>query len=363
MKSKIISFVLLMYCTLSGAQQHRWERISPVRGLWDKGDTVSVMIIGDVMMHARQLQYDCGPFLQGIKDRLETASLAVANMEFTLGGEPYSGYPSFSAPDSYAAYVKDCGIDVFLMANNHIMDKGTRGLERTLEVYRNMEGIRFTGAAADSAERARNHPLIVAVEGIRIAFVNCTYGVNGGYVPQWPCVNLQDTDDLSEAIASARRSKADFVVALPHWGEEYVLRHGASQQRLAQRLAEEGVDAVVGAHPHVVQDSCILSGPMGKKVPVFYSIGNAVSNMSAPNTRLELAVTLRFVKRPWADPEMLPPSVEFLWCTLPGKLIANYAVVPVREWMGRREQWMQSSDYDNMVSTYERVKSITGIQD
>ncbi|MBR1573708.1 MAG: CapA family protein [Bacteroidales bacterium] len=344
-------------------EQGWMEAFSQVPSLWDRSDTVSVIFIGDVMMHTRQLQYDCTSFLEGIRDRLASADLAVANMEFTLAGEPYSGYPCFSAPDVYAEYVRDCGVDVFLTANNHILDKGVKGLERTLEVYRKMPGVRFTGAARDTLEERGNHPLIVPVRGLRIALVNFTYGTNVGGGSDWPKVNRMDKADISRALERAREQGADFVVALPHWGEEYALTHNARQEEMARWLAEQGADAVVGAHPHVVQDTSVVTTSGGRKVPVIYSLGNAVSNMSAPNTRLELAVTLRFVLRPWDSPRMLAPRLDFLWCTLPGRLTDNYRTLCVRDWIGRREAWMQPSDYDNMLSTYERVKTVTGIQD
>ena len=347
---------------LGAAAQFRTE-FPPAQSLWDKEDTVEVMIIGDVMMHARQLQYDHTTFLEGIRGRLLNASVSVANMEFTLAGEPYTGYPCFSAPDSYAEYVRDCGVDVFLMANNHILDKGLPGVERTLDVYEGMEGIYHTGVFRDEDAQERLYPLILAVDGIRIAFVNFTYGTNNPSREEWPKVSRMRRDDIQDAVRRARWKGADFIVALPHWGEEYVLGHNREQEKMAQWLAESGVDAIVGAHPHVVQDSTVIRTSDGRKVPVFYSVGNAVSNMSATNTRLEMAVTLRFAHRPWSVPQMLEPRVELLWCTLPGTLTDSYMTIPVREYEGRPELWKQRPDYDNMMRTLERVLSATGIKD
>ena len=121
---------------------------------------------------------------------------------------------------------------------------------------------------------------------------------------------------------------------------------------------EQGADAIVGAHPHVVQDTTHIGG-----VPVIYSLGNAVSNMSAVNTRLELAATLRFVfRKESGEKSVLEPELHFLWCTLPGKKTDGYRTVIVAEQLGRRDDWIDKSDYDNMVSTLERVKAITGIE-
>ncbi|MBR5076022.1 MAG: CapA family protein [Bacteroidales bacterium] len=327
-------------------------------------DTVSVVIIGDVMMHAKQLERDHRPFLERIAPALREADFAVANMEFPLGGKPYTGYPAFSTPDYYPWYVGgECGVDVFLTANNHVLDRGSAGLKRTLDVYekiRDSLGVRQTGAGRDPEELGRDNPLLLSRKGIRIALVNFTYGTNTGPDREWPKVSLMHKDEVSAAIRSAREQGADFVVALPHWGTEYQLRHDATQGSWAGWLVGEGVDAVVGSHPHVVQDTTHIGG-----VPVIYSLGNAVSNMSATNTRIGLMATLRFVYDPASgEKKMLEPELRFLWCTLPERLLPDsYASLFVKEWANRRDDWLTPSDFDNMMSTYRRVLDATGIED
>ena len=127
-------------------------------------DTIRICIMGDMMMHEAQIaaattkdgSHEFSSYFQFIADDIRNADIAIANMEYTLAGEPYSGYPCFSAPESYAAYLADCGFDVFLAANNHIFDKGSQGAEKTLEIYRTLEkshNIRFTGLAGDETER------------------------------------------------------------------------------------------------------------------------------------------------------------------------------------------------------------------
>ena len=327
-------------------------------------DTVSVAILGDVMMHSPQFSRDHRTFLERIAPALREADFAVANMEFTLGGKPYSGYPAFSAPEYFPWYVADeCGVDVFLTANTHILDRGAAGLRRTLGIYdsiRDSLGVIQTGTARDPAELKGNYPLFLSRKGIRIALVNFTYGTNLGSDQEWPKVNYMRREEVAAAIRSAREQGADFVIALPHWGTEYRLRHDADQGSWAEWLAAEGVDAVVGAHPHVVQDTTHIRG-----VPVIYSLGNTVSNMSAPNTRIGLLATLRFVSDPvTGEKRLLEPRLRFLWCTLPGRLLPDsYATLFVKEWANRRNDWLTPSDYDNMISTYRNVLDATGIED
>lgn len=327
-------------------------------------DTVSVIVIGDVMMHAKQLVRDHHPFLERIAPALREADFAVANMEFPLGGEPYAGYPAFSTPDYYAWYAgDDCGIDVFLTANNHVLDRGSRGLKRTLDVYgqiRDSLGVLQTGTARNAQELDETYPLLLSRHGIRIGLVNFTYGTNTGQDTEWPKVNYMRKEEVAAAIRRARDKGADFVIALPHWGTEYQLQHDATQASWARWLAAQGVDAVVGAHPHVVQDTTHIQG-----VPVIYSLGNAISNMSIINSRLGLAVTLRFVSDPLTqEKRMLEPELRFLWCTLPERLLPDsYASLFVKEWASRRSDWLNPSDFDNMISTWKRVKDTCGIED
>lgn len=334
------------------------DRLVNVTPLERQQDTISLFFIGDVMMHARQLEYDFRTFLEPLRSRISGADLAVANMEFTLAGEPYSGYPAFSAPDGYAAYLADLGTDVFLTANNHILDKGRDGLERTIEVYRVMDGILMTGTSEDPEHDEASYPLMVSVKGTRIALINFTYGTNVPPEQDWPKVNYADTSDIRKAFDRARAAGAEFIIALPHWGTEYALAHSFAQERLARWLADSGADMIIGAHPHVVQDTTTIGS-----TPVVYSMGNAVSNMSAVNTRLELAVTVRIVRNGKDHAIMHGPELEFLWCTLPGTLTASYTTIPVRDYIGKRDLWIDPSDYDNMIATLRRVMKATGIKD
>lgn len=338
------------------------ESLTPARPLYCKADTVTMVVIGDIMLHSRQMQYPYGPFLEGISSRLKEADIAAGNMEFTLGGEPYSGYPAFSAPDGYADYIAGQGINVFLTANNHILDKGRNGIERTLGIYGNMErggAIRHTGSASGPGDRLARYPLFIHRKGISLALVNFTYGTNaGGSGYDWPKVNRIDRKDIGQAIERAKEAKADFIIALPHWGNEYELKHSRQQEDLARWLVGQGVDAVIGGHPHVVQDSSWIEGR-----PVFYSVGNAVSNMSAANTQLELAVKLVFIRDEKGDTHMEQPDVTYLWCSLPGRLRENYTTVAVKDYIGKRSIWKNGHDYDKMINTYTHVRSVTGVLD
>ena len=326
-----------------------------------KTDTLSLFIIGDVMMHSAQFGYDHRKFLKNVSHRMRGADICIANMELTLGGKPYSGYPAFSSPEYIAEYLAgECGADIRLTSNNHIMDRGSSGLERTLKIYsslRDSTGTVYTGSALSPEDRESNFPLTFRRKGIKIAIINCTYGTNARGSEDWPRTEYMDRENLGAAFRRARESGADFIVALPHWGVEYSLRHSPEQEKWAEWMTGQGADIIVGTHPHVVQDTAHIG-----KVPVIYSLGNAVSNMSAPNTRLELAVSLSFTKDiVTGSATMLEPRLHFMWCCLPGRLTDSYSTVFVDEWLSRRNAWILPADHDNMTATLRRVTASTGI--
>lgn len=372
----VLSALLTLSALAANAQElvipDRWRKpLTSVPGIF-KEDTLTLKFMGDIMMHENQIKsaredgsYDFSSYFSLISKEIQNADIAVANMEFTLAGEPYTGYPCFSAPDEYASYLADCGFDVFLAANNHIFDKGTAGAERTLMKYRRLvetAGIRFTGIAGNEKELQENIPLVIRKKGIRVAFVNATYGTNMGLPDKWPqTVRLSSEDIVSVALSKAE--EADVTIALPHWGTEYALAHSKVQEDRAEWMAEHGADIIIGAHPHVIQDFQVVKTSDGKQVPVAYSLGNAVSNMSAANTQLELMATIRIVRKSNGDILILPVEFTYLWCSRPGGYNDSYTIIPVERHIGRKDMWKNGWDYDKMIATYRHVAEMTGIKD
>ena len=373
---RILTFALLLsFSAIAPAQIT--VTIPPARPLRHLPDTATIIVMGDVMMHRDQISnalrpdgsYDFSTYLEHIRDMVMDSDLAIANMEFTLAGKPYSGYPCFSAPDGYEDYVASCGVDVFLTANNHILDKGREGIERTLGRYSQMEEeglVKHTGCSESPEDDRERFPLMMAVRGTRVALINFTYGTNLKIDNDFPKVHRTDKAELADAIRRAREAGAEFVIALPHWGTEYVLAHSSSQEKLAGWLVSQGCDAVIGAHPHVVQDvGNMVAGEDGdrKVVPVVYSLGNLVSNMSATNTQIGLITRFLIVTDSDGSKRLLGPEFVFTWCSRPGSLTGSYATIPVKDFVGKKELWRNPSDYDNMVRSYQRVKAATRIED
>ena len=357
--ASIVAAILCGWNVQCNAQEIRFPHPFPTFPLGPSTDTLEICILGDMMMHAAQIEnartdaseYDFSSYFKHIEDKIINADIAIANMEYTLAGEPYTGYPAFSAPEAYATYLAGLGIDVFLTANNHIFDKGVSGAQRTIDEFRKL-GASITGIAEDQQMYERVFPLILECKGAMIALLNITYGTNTGTGKEWPKImRLSEKDAMAAALAKA--DTCDFALVVPHWGNEYQLKHSASQEADARWFIKHGADAVIGAHPHVIQDIQDIEG-----VPVFYSLGNAVSNMSAPNTQMELMVTLKIVRYHNGRTKLLKPEYELLWCSRPGGYCNRYTVLPVEEFIGTRDRWHGPWEYDKMMETRKRIKNI-----
>jgi poly-gamma-glutamate synthesis protein (capsule biosynthesis protein) len=356
----------------------RWQ-IKPVRPIFQE-DTLTIRIFGDLMMHEAQIKdaarsngtYEFSTYFTHIQKYLDNSDLNIGNLEFTLGGKPYTGYPAFSAPDEYARHITDCGFNVFLTANNHICDKYSAGMTRTLRIYRELaqsDSIVFTGTAGNQEEFEKTTPLIIVRKGIRIAIINATYGTNIGSEKPWPKTNyLRDKKMLKDALIKAKEN-ADIVVVFPHWGDEYFLTHNSRQESEAKWFAENGADIIIGAHPHVVQDAGVIevkdttASDGIKKVPVVYSLGNAISNMSAENTQIELMATLKITKNKDGEIKHLPLEFTYLWSSRPGGYCNHYTMLPVKDQIGKSNEWIGKWEYDKMMTTYNRVKQATKIKE
>lgn len=324
-------------------------------------DTISIIFFGDVMQHKEQLAsseaYEYSSYFEYTGPLIEAADFAVANMEFSLGGKPYSGYPNFSAPENLPEEAMRSGIDLFICANNHICDRGTKGLARTIGEYKKMNA-EITGIYRDSTDEAENNPYITYIKGIKFAFINFTYGTNGIPFSQPYIVNLMKKENILKAIERAKKNNAQIIVALPHWGDEYRTAPSAYQREWNEFLLKNGVDAVIGSHPHVVQPTETLINEDNSRQTTIYSMGNYVSNMSLKNTELGAAFILKIAKTRFnqafiADCETIP-----LWCSRPGGLNDKYTVIPVEEYLDKEKEFIGKWNYEKMSNTYKRLKTL-----
>ena len=255
-------------------------------------DCVTIAAIGDIMVHGGQLKaawdegsqgYDFVSVFSQVKDLLSAVDLTIGNLETTLPGreELYSGYPQFGAPDALAVALKDAGVDILNTANNHACDKGERGLVRTIKVLDEL-GLLHVGTYRDKAAYETQRILLVERNHIKIALLGYTYGTNDVAVPAGTYIGIIDRQQMTEDIKLARAQNPDFIICLLHWGTEYERYPDDAQKKMIAFLFSEGVDVVLGGHPHVLQPFELQSvtDKYGDTRPrlVIYSLGNFISN-------------------------------------------------------------------------------------
>ena len=286
-------------------------------------ERITLLFVGDLMQHDAQIKaahtsdgYDYSDCFKLVSPEIQKADIAIANLEVTLGGKPYRGYPSFSAPDEFLYAVQKTGFDILLTANNHCLDRGKRGLERTANLLDSLQ-IPFLGTYRTLEERTKRYPLLIEKNGFRIAFLAYTYDTNGLRPSEPNIVNYIEREQMKEDILAARRMQPDAIIACMHWGLEYHSLPNASQKELADWLISQGVDHVIGSHPHVVQP---MEVKQDTKTPakhlVVYSLGNFISNMSKENTDGGIMVKMILSKKAGIT-RLEDSSYSLVWTSRP----------------------------------------------
>lgn len=256
-----------------------------------------LLFVGDAMQHQAQLDkakelgkgkgYNYDGCLDLIAPAVMKADYAVCNLEVPLGGGKggYTGFPCFSAPDSWVVALQNAGFDMFLTANNHTLDRSDYGLRRTLAVLDSLKADHI-GTYYDRNQRKQLTPFIRNIKGFDIGFLNYTYGTNGISPRQGAEVALINKEEMKRDIDAAKKSGAEIIVVCIHWGEEYDLHKNSTQRDIAKFLTAHGADLIIGAHPHVIQPMRIIRNELeNKNVLVVYSLGNFISNMRTDDTR------------------------------------------------------------------------------
>lgn len=243
---------------------------------------LSILFTGDIMQHDSNIaaafnpltgKYDYSACFEYVAPIIKSADLAIGNLELTLAGKPYKGYPQFSAPNELAYELKRVGFDVLVTANNHSVDRGNKGIERTIDVLDTLS-ILHTGTFRDSTARASIYPLLIEKNGFRLSLLNYTYGTNGIPVKGPAIVNLIDTLQIKRDLAKAKDQHSDAIIVFMHWGDEYQSLPNKIQKKLTELCFREGARLVIGSHPHVLQP---IEWRKEKDQLIAYSLGNFIS--------------------------------------------------------------------------------------
>jgi poly-gamma-glutamate capsule biosynthesis protein CapA/YwtB (metallophosphatase superfamily) len=221
---------------------------------------VTLAFAGDVHFTGRttKLLRDPATAFGPIASVLRSANLTVVNLEtaVTSGGMPQPKYYHFrTRPVAFTA-LRDAGVDIANMANNHVLDYGRKGLADTLTAARAAH-FPVLGIGADAA--AAWSPYIVTVKGVKIAFLGVSQVAE--LASSWVATNTRSGEahaiNLRRTLAAVRAAKkaADVVVVIMHWGTEGQACPDANQLALAPKLAKAGANIIVGSHAHILQGS------------------------------------------------------------------------------------------------------------
>lgn len=341
--------------------------------------TFTMTALGDSLCHNTQYwdaynskndEYDFSYVYEDIKGYTTSADITVGSLETTFAGKErgYSNYPTFNTPDSLAKALKDIGLDVVSLAGNHALDYGYTGLCRTIDVFDNV-GISHLGTY--KTEEEQKQVLVKDVKGVKIAFINYTYGTNGIALPSGKeyCVNIIDKDAIKKQILEAKNQNVDMIVACMHWGTEYKTSSNDEQEELAEFLFKNGVDVILGNHPHVLENmekkTITLDNGTQKDVFVVYALGNFTADQRDEITRDSAILNLTITRN--EDGKISIDKVNYI----PIYMYKNtnvtthkFKILDIDKTLKEYENGTNTSIgkdvYNNLVKQKEKIKSILG---
>jgi poly-gamma-glutamate capsule biosynthesis protein CapA/YwtB (metallophosphatase superfamily) len=274
--------------------------------------TAEICFVGDLMCHSTQFNYakigvdtfDFTGVYREVKQYLSAADLTVGNLETVIAGKNkgYSGYPYFNAPDDYIYALKDAGFDLLITANNHALDQGWEGVERTIEVI-NEYKIHRTGTFLSQEDR--DSLRIFQINSIKIAILAYSENTNGLPIPKGKdfVINLIDEELIKRDIDKAREKNVDVVLVHLHYGPEYNREPSDYQKQIVRKIIELGADIIIGGHPHVVQpvDFFITNNIKLDSGFVAYSLGNFISNQRWRYSDAGIILNIQISKNKFTD--------------------------------------------------------------
>jgi poly-gamma-glutamate capsule biosynthesis protein CapA/YwtB (metallophosphatase superfamily) len=353
----------------------------------------SIIYTGDVLMHDAIINgglkangtYDYNYLFADTKSLISGADYSITDFEGVMSGSPpYTGYPSFNAPDAIATAIKNAGYDMVTTANNHGFDKGFAAFKHTPTVFTDI-GVKVIGSRPKITD-PKFH--IVNINGIKFGFSAYTYetkgtstqrAVNSILIPAEANALLDsfnpyrqdrlaaDKKGMAQRVRLMREAGAECVVFVMHWGDEYMTSSNTYQRDLARFLADEGVDIIFANHPHVIQEiSVIASAKSGKKTPVYYSTGNFVSNMpydanKTTNGKAEDGIIARIEAVRDNNGKITVTKAEYIGVyvykqDIQGKRI--HKVVPVRQYLINSSAYENFADKNLISASRKRINEL-----
>jgi len=310
---------------------------------------IKLSAVGDVLLHGRvygglnkKENFILEKQMSKVKKHIKSSDLAIANLETPIAGIDYglSGFPRFNAPEEIGIALKNLGIDIVSLANNHVLDQGVNGLYKTIE---NLEkiGLPYDGAfkSLEDSETLR----VFNINNLKICILSFTSHMNGLKLPtgkEFLVNTLLYTSivRISRLLRKIKREKiADVIILNMHFGEEYHLEPTARQKELARTFSDAGADVILGHHPHVLQPPEWIENSKGTKSFVAYSLGNFISGQNGLHRQIGAVLSLEISKPDdiYNNIKIENPRYNLTYVNREERL--RYDVYPFQEWIKDNE--------------------------
>ena len=362
---KIIICLVLIFVLISFIIKTRDSTI--------KKDSISLCMLGDLLMHKKILEYSYDKIndkynfdyiFENMDKYIKQYDLKIINEEVLISGRKYgiSGYPIFNSPFELTDSIAKVGFNFILKATNHVNDKNELALKDDLNNWKNKyNNIIITGAYLNEEESKKISYFIK--NNIKIALLNYSYGSNIKLNHKY-LMNQLNYDQVKNDIEKAKNEGAEFIIVCPHWGIEYVLEEDNYQKYWAKNFFELGVNLVIGTHPHVIQPVKIIEDK-NKKMYIFYSLGNFINSTSSRTKN----VFLRFlggmahvILEKDRNNKVIIKEIKFIPLIThinKDKKATTYKVKDYSREMAEKNfvgiEYDKSFSYDLMISTFKKV--------
>ena len=337
----------------------------------DSTSTLTISFVGDLMCHSPQMDYahigkdsfDFKPVFREVKRFLSSSDITIGNLETTIDGKEnrYSGYPLFNSPDEYLDALKDAGFDILLTANNHSIDRGKKGVIRTIEKIHSL-GMSLIGTF--NSQHDRDSIRVFEINGIKIALLAYTYGLNGNYISQNEkfLVNIIDTNVIKLDIGNARGKNADVVLVYFHFGDEYQRKPNVYQKEIVRCTINSGADIIIGSHPHVIQPLEYFTSEKNKigEGIIAYSLGNFYSNQRWRYSDAGVVLNISLMKN-YSTGKVLLSNVSFIptWI-YKGKVEGKneFVILPADTLVSQLPKFLNKTDREKFLQSYDDTQKM-----
>ncbi|MCI8387208.1 MAG: CapA family protein [Clostridiales bacterium] len=273
----------------------------------DGKSRVSFLAVGDNIIHENVFtdaknraktgeKYNFIDMYTDIADFIAGADIAFVNQETPLGGDELGiyGYPNFNGPQAAGLALVDLGFDVVNIATNHMLDVKEKGLLGHINFW-NQQPVTLLGGHLDDEDYENIR--VVEKNGVKIAFLSYTYGLNGMTLPASSKIHIPliDEKEITSMVGKAKKL-ADAVIVVMHWGTDGSYKVTTEQKSLAKAITAAGADVILGMHSHTIQPVEWQTRPDGGRTLVIYSLGNFISTQYDSGNLVGGAITFDIVK-------------------------------------------------------------------